>query len=114
MLFMHLFDRALIWLSESDYRLHPLTVWIADPYSAHLFQAFRDNLIEGGAQNTITPLEDRFGISVEANCIQNGIPEFPLPGVNTLCSETDFQPFLVFSVSVPANTVKGKTKRVTP
>ena len=74
-------------------------------------QAFEGNKIEGGSQNTITPLEDRFGISVDANCVANGIPESPVVGAEGMCSETEPQPFLIFEFSVPTGVSECKLFR---
>lgn len=72
-------------------------------------QAFQDNKIEGGGQNTITPLQDRFGISVPANCIANGIPENPTANAPLPCDVTMPMPFLLFNVRVPAGTSECKS-----
>ena len=72
-------------------------------------QAFQDNKIEGGGQNTSAPLQDRFGISVPANCIANGIPENPTANAPLPCDVTMPMPFLLFNVRVPAGTSECKS-----
>lgn len=71
-------------------------------------QAFQDNKIEGGAQNTITPFQLRFGVSIPANCIANGLPENPTANAPLPCDQTAPMPFLLFTVSVPAGTPECK------
>ena len=83
----------------------PLPLFFSLPL---LLQAFQGNKVEGGAQNTITPIDSRFGISVPANCVANGIPEIPVIGAEGMCSDTEAQPFFIFDFSVPASTQNCK------